>query len=255
MTGSTAVTYSRSETFPSIRIPVFRAGPAAGTTSVTYTLGAPSDTATLGVDYTDASLTPGTLSFGDGERVKAIPISIQNDQQTEGSEIFQVALTGAQAVDPKTTTVTIIDNDSDDIAPKSWFHHPRHGRTYRHGDYRLREMHVFFSDEGGSEVVSVEMALRKKRLNGSCAWWVSGGWQGGPCSSKRWMPMKFDFDLYLKRFRKALAPSVGTKIRNYTAWCRATDGAGNVQTSFLHDRKGTRAKGDGNWSTFEVKKG
>jgi hypothetical protein len=253
VTGSTAVAYSRSESFSSIRIPVFRAGPAVGTTSVTYTFGAPSDTATLAVDYSDASMTPGTLTFGAGERVGAVPISIENDGQIEGSETFQVALTGTQAVDPKTTTVTILDNDSDPTPPKSWFHHPRHGKTYPYGDYRLREMHVFFSDEGGSEVVRVQMALRKKRLNGSCAWWAKGRWVAGSCSTKRWLAMEFDFDLYLRRFPR-LSPSVGTRIKNYTAWCRAEDGAGNLQTTFLHDRQGTRAKGDGNWSTFEVKR-
>jgi hypothetical protein len=68
------------------------------------------------------------------------------------------------------------------------------------------------------------------------------------------MSMKFDYDLYLKRFSTPLSPSVGTRIRNYTAWCRATDAAGNVQTTFVHDRSATNAKGDGNWSTFEVNK-
>jgi hypothetical protein len=43
---------------------------------------------------------------------------------------------------------------------------------------------------------------------------------------------------------KALAPSVGTRTRNYTAFARAIDGAGNIE-SLLQPKR--------NRNTFEVK--
>jgi hypothetical protein len=42
-----------------------------------------------------------------------------------------------------------------------------------------------------------------------------------------------------------LSPSIGTKIKNYRAWTRAEDGAGNLETSFQVGR---------NLSTFEVRR-
>lgn len=252
MAGGVGVAYPRSESFSSLRIPVFRAGPANSPSEIAYEV-TPSGTnpATPDLDYQVAA--SGSIPFAAGERIKTLAITIVNDDIVEDPETFEVVLADTQPLDPNRTTVTIVDNDLDTIAPKSWFHHPRHRLKYQYGDYRLREMHVFFRDEGGSEVVRVQMALRKRLLDGSCRWFVGGSWPRGQCNAKRWMEMKLDFDLYLKRFPNPLTPSVGTNIRNYTAWCKATDGAGNVQTTFLHDRTGTSARGDGNWSTFEVK--
>lgn len=240
--GLTAVAYSRSEAFPSLAIPVFRAGPAAAAASIAYNV--TDGTAQRGTDY---EVPPsGTITFGAGQRVATLSIQILTDGEIEGPQTFQVALTGPEAVDPKTTMVTIIDIDSDDIPPVTRFHHPRQGWKYRYGDYRIREMHVFFEDRGDppSGVVAVEMALRKKRLDGSCKWWANSKWNSGSCDTKVWIPMKFDFDLYLKRFTPPLSPSMGTRIKNYTAWCRGIDGAGNVEASFAAGR---------NWNTFEVR--
>jgi hypothetical protein len=50
-------------------------------------------------------------------------------------------------------------------------------------------------------------------------------------------------DLYLLAV-DPLAPSIGTKIRNYRAWTRGKDGAGNLETTFEAGR---------NLSTFEVR--
>ncbi|MGH2683224.1 MAG: Calx-beta domain-containing protein [Actinomycetota bacterium] len=242
-------TLVQSETKTSVKIPVFMAGPIADPVEVGFTVQpGPTNPATAGADYQPPADVP--LSFTSSNRAQSIQFTINNDTEIENAETIQISLeagAGYQLATPSVLTLTIQDNDRDFIPPTTRWHHPRQGKLYSYGDYRLREVHVFFDDQGSppSGVVAVEMALRKKRLNGSCAWWVKGEWKAGRCSAKRWLPMKFDFDLYLKRFRSPLRPSVGTRIKNYTAWCRGIDGAGNVETSFAKGR---------NLSTFEVAK-
>jgi hypothetical protein len=238
----------QNETKTSVRIPVFMAGPITDPVEVGFTVQpGPTNPATAGADYQPPADVP--LSFTSSNRAQSIQFTINNDTEIENAETIQISLqagAGYELATPSVLTLTIQDNDRDFIPPTSWFHHPRQGKLYPYGDYRLREMHVFFDDEGSppSGVVSAEMALRKKKLDGSCRWWFDGGWVAGSCSNKRWLPMTLDFDLYLRRF-PALRPSVGTAIKNYTAWCRATDGAGNVETNFI--------KGNpGNFNTFEV---
>jgi hypothetical protein len=248
--GTGAVTYSRSEAFASVHIPVFRAGPAGAAASIAY--GVTDGTAQRGTDY-DVAPT-GTLSFGAGQWVSTLDIQILRDGEVEGPQTFQIALTGAEAVDPKTTTVTILDIDSDNIRPETKFHHPKQGWIYRPRDYRIRTMHAFGRDEGGSDLAQVEMALRKKKTNGSCRWWnpATRRWDPGSCSEEpHWMEMEFITlwtptwpYLYGKAF-PVLTPSVGTTIKFYTAWSRAIDGVGNEERTFTKGR---------NWNTFEVKR-
>jgi hypothetical protein len=237
--------YSQSESTATARLPVFRAGSTAGSTSVTYSINPGGvSPATAGADYTAAS--PGTITFGPGERVKTIDFSLVNDDAAEPPETVTISLTGGEVVSPSTTTFTILDNEEAN-APKSKLHHPRHRWRYPYNDYRVREIHVFTKDElGGSGVVGVELALRRKMKNGKCGWWNGKRFRGGDCSEKVWRHMKVyePGDFYYYRI-KALAPSVKTRIRNYTAYARATDGAGNVE-SLLQPRR--------NRNTFEVKR-
>lgn len=237
--------YSQSESSPSVRIPVFRAGPATGPSSVAYTI-TPGGTnpGTPGADYTAPS--PGTISFGPNERVKTIDFSLVNDIAAEPPETLTIALSGAEVVAPSTTTFTIVDNE-EGIAPTSKFHHPRHRWRYPHNDYRIREIHVFTKDElGGSGVVQVELALRRRTINGKCAWWNGKRFRGGDCSEKVWRKMKPYEPGFFYYYRiKALAASVGTHVLNYTAYARAIDGAGNVE-GLLQQRR--------NRNTFEIKR-
>ena len=61
-----------------------------------------------------------------------------------------------------------------------------------------------------------------------------------------WQGTKYDefVDWYVKPMRQ-LKPSVKTKIKNYTAYARAIDGAGNVERDFIKKR---------NENTFEIKR-
>jgi hypothetical protein len=249
--------FSQSETLGSVQIPVFLAGPIASSVTVDWSVEPVTATA-------DDYVLPGsqTLTFTSGDRVQLIEFTIVDDSVAESSETVQVKLTDGVDYDlgsPNTLTLTIVDNE-ETIPPVTKFHHPRHELTYPYGDYRLREMHVFGKDDGGAGIVQIQMALRKKKTDGSCTWWDAGTskWAAGPCTEKRWMNMTDEgpwsptWPYFYSQDFPPLRPSVGTPIKYYTAWCRGIDGAGNVETIFVRDRTSTRVKGDGNWSTFEV---
>jgi hypothetical protein len=237
--------YSQSESTPGVRVPVFRAGQATGSTTVSYSLipqGA--SPAAAGADYSASS--PGMITFGPGERVKTIDFSLVNDTLSEPPETFTISLAGPEAVSPSTATFTILDNE-EAIAPSSKLHHPRHRWRYPYNDYRLREIHVFTKDQvGGSGVVAVELALRRKLVSGKCGWWNGKRFRGGDCSERLWRRMKVYEPGYFYYARmKAIGSSIGTNVMNYTAYARAIDGAGNVET-LLKPRT--------NRNTFEVKR-
>jgi Calx-beta domain-containing protein len=237
--------YAQSETVSGVEVPVFRAGTdVSGTAAVTYSFGPGAQSpATPGQDFQS---TPGTVSFQPNERWKLIPLTILEDSVAEPAETLQISLQGAGVVPAVSmTTFTILDNEEGN-APSSKLHHPRHRWRYPYNDYRIREIHVFTKDElGGSGVIAVELALRRRLTNGKCAWWNGKRFRGGNCSEKLWRSMKVYEPGYFYYLRlRAIAPSVGTRVMNYTAYARATDGAGNVE-SLLQQRR--------NRNTFEVK--
>ncbi|MGH2649657.1 MAG: hypothetical protein ACRDHK_00400, partial [Actinomycetota bacterium] len=95
-------------------------------------------------------------------------------------------------------------------------------------------------------VVAVELALRRNLENGGCAWKVHKGWQKKDCQNRTWLPTKYDDvgELFYYRMNQ-LKPSVKTRIKNYTAFSRAIDGAGNVEKEFTKKR---------NANTFEIRR-
>jgi hypothetical protein len=105
-------------------------------------------------------------------------------------------------------------------------HHPRHRWRYPYNDYRIREIHVFTEDEqGGSGVVQVDLALRRRMTNGKCAWWNGKRFRGGDCSDRLWRRMKvYEPGTFYYYRIKAIGSSVGTRVKNYTAYGRAIDG-------------------------------
>jgi hypothetical protein len=195
------------------------------------------------------------VSFLTGERLKFIEFTLSDDAVgSEGVETVHVGLSDGTDYDldtPNSLTLSILDNE-ETLPPVTKFHHPKNRWTYSRSDYRIREMHVFARDEGEADVVKVEMALRKKKTDGTCTWWneQTRRWNQGGCSDRRWMTMSLLGPwtptwpwLYEEDFPR-LSPSIGTTVRNYTAWSRATDGAGNVETTFTKGR---------NFNTFEVR--
>lgn len=237
--------YSGSESYETLAVAVWRGGPTVGTTEVPYTTAPGANApATADADYSVTS--PNPLVFGPGDRVELITLKVTNDELTEGDETVDLVLqtpNGALLDTPGTKTVTIKDNE-ESIPPQSRFHHPRQGLRYRPDDFRIREIHVFTSDQGGSDVVSADIALRRNNENGRCAWWTGRKFKRGPCSDERWIPLhRYEPDFFYQRF-DALRPSAGTSIEDYTAYARARDGAGNVEKILQRGR---------NANTFEIK--
>jgi hypothetical protein len=240
--GPGAIAYARSESFARVLIPVFLAG-TSDSGSVAFTVESdPGSPATPGEDYVVSTLSP--LSIGP-DRVSFIDIGIVNDKVVEGPESVVISLVGDNVAPPSTTTFTIIDNE-ENVFPVSRFHHPRNKWKYNKADYRIREFHIFATDEGGSGVVAAELALRRNLVNGKCAWKVKKGWQKKDCQNRTWLPTKYDDvgELFYYRMNQ-LKSSVGTKIKDYTAFSRAIDGAGNVEKEFAKKR---------NANTFEIKR-
>jgi len=241
------LTYSRSETHTTMTIPVWRADPDAPTTVPYGVAPGPGTPATQGEDYTVIS--PNPLSFASGDPVEVITLSIVNDKVSEPEETVELTLqspTAAALATPSTKVVTIQDNE-ENVPPKSRFHHPRHRWRYKKSDYRIREFHVFALDEeGGSGVVAAELAVRRNLENGKCAWKNKKRWQKKDCQNRTWLPTKYSpaGDLFYYRM-KQLKSSVNTKIKSYTAFSRAIDGAGNVEKDFVKKR---------NDNTFEIKR-
>jgi hypothetical protein len=243
--GFEGVPTSQSETFATARFAVFRAGPVAAPTSISYTVApGPGTPATPGADFTVIS--PGVLDFQAGERFETIDLAVFNDKIGEGPEDVTITLSGTEVVEPSSTIFTIIDNE-ESVAPTSRFHHPRHTWRYKKSDYRIREFHVFATDNpGGAGVVAAEIALRRNLKNRTCAWLTLSGWQKKDCQNREWLPTTYDDvgELFYYRM-KQLKSSVGTRIKDYTAFSRAIDGAENVEKEFTQKR---------NANTFEIKR-
>jgi Calx-beta domain len=238
-----AQSFAQAEYQTSARIPVFRAGDASGTTVVSFSLSGGT------AEPNDFSVSTSTITFAPGERMEFLPFTIANDDAVEGDETITASLSGPAVVQPSTRTFTILDEDVDEDPPVSRFHHPKDGWKYDYNDLLLREMHTIARDVSVSGVARVEMALRQRRMDGSCRWWDGDRFVWGSCGSHRWLTMEFQApwsdtaDIYARAF-PPLAPSIGTKIRNYTAWTWAEDEAGNRETTFQRGR---------NLSTFEVR--
>jgi hypothetical protein len=235
--------HTQSESVGSLRIPVFLAGDAAG--SVGFSI-APDATAPAAPGEDFQGPTNGTLNLSPSDRVGTIDLTITNDTVAEASEGFIVSLSGPIAPGAGQMKVTITDNE-ENAPPSSKFHHPRHKWRYKKSDYRIREFHVFAHDNpGGAGLVGAELALKRTRSNGTCQWLTRSGWQSKDCQNRTWLTMKYDpvGELFLYRM-KQLKSSVGTKVKNYTAFSRAIDGSGNVESEFKEKR---------NANTFEIKR-
>jgi hypothetical protein len=233
--------FSQFENRNTLRVTVIRQGNDTATASVTVT--AADGTAQSPSDYEFNQTTP--LNFGANERSKTTTISLTDDDIGEPEESLTVSLSspsGATLVEPSTATVRILDDDSgssDTIDPVTAFHIPRNGKTYGPRHIATKQVHMSPSDEG-SGIAKVELAARKKLRNGSCRWWNDERWIKRSCSSKKWLNMPLNVQcphpdrcFLIYTFDDRLKPTTRkTGIRNYTAWTRSTDNAGNRENDF-----------------------
>lgn len=235
------------ESFGKVELVVVRAGSLesiSSASSVNYTTA--DSTAVAGSDH---EATSGSITFDSGQRIKRFTVPLVNDSVREETESFEVILSdlaGAQAAAPSTARVTILDDEnpaSDTEPPVTFFHQPLHGSTYRPGI--IRDLLVQ-TDDIGSGIKKVQVALRAKMTNGRCRWYKhrAKGFVTGTCSKKVWGVRLTGADTVYYTLPKKLRSSRGTKIRFYTAWSRGIDQVGNVERSFERNR---------NLSRFEVR--
>jgi Calx-beta domain len=226
-------TYSNFEHRSGVDVAIIRSGDPGGAASVSF---ATTDgTAVAGEDY--EPVPPTTIEFAPGERLKRQTITFVNDRVPEDPERLTVQLgdpVGAVLADPSVADIEILDDDSgssDVTPPVTNFHRPLNGATYKRKSPYAKELHVSPGDEG-SGLDKVQLALRMKRRNGSCAWYRGSGFRTGNCSQKKWVQLKTRlFIVY--QLKKRLKPStMKTGIKKYTAFARAIDKAGNVERKF-----------------------
>ena len=247
--GASRISFARSvvstyEVFRELELIAVRSGSVA--TGATFDYFTTDGTAVAGSDYVATS---GTITYEAGQRIKRFTVEMVNDQVREDQESFTVGLSnpvGAELDEPSTSTVTINDDEnpaSDTTPPVTFFHQPLDGRTY--GARAIQDFLVQ-TDDIGSGIRKVQIALRAKLADGNCRWYRhrARGFVSGPCNQKIWGVRLAGSDTVLYSLRERLRSSNGTRIRNYTAWSRGIDQVGNVERSFDRNR---------NLSTFEVR--
>lgn len=106
-----SASYTIIENAGSVNLTVSRVGGSSGAVTVDYTT--QQNSATDSVDFQPAS---GTLSFADGVTGQVIPVSIQDDVDSEDTETFDVLLSnptgGANLGTPSSAIVYIIDDET-----------------------------------------------------------------------------------------------------------------------------------------------
>ena len=238
-----AASYSIAESAGSATITVTRVGGAEGAVGVSYSAG-PGGTATGGADYT---LSSGSLEFAEGQTSRTFSIPIVDDSADEPSETVALSLSapsgGAVLASPSSGSLSITDNDApvDTAAPSSSITAPVHGRTYKRS--RMRSIKGTATDDL-SEIHQVEVALRMRRKNGSCRWWNGSTFVRRSCSQKLFKSAS-GTSTWSYNLRSLLPLSTGTsKVRDYTAYSRASDVNSNLEKVFQNRR---------NSNTFDIK--
>jgi uncharacterized delta-60 repeat protein len=126
--------------------------------------------------------------------------------------------------------------------PSSDITKPAHRKAYKPG--KVRTLRGTATDPNdGSGIDRVELALRRKRNNGSCAWWDGDAFAAGDCGTQVYFDATGATD-WSYTLPANLKSSVGTKTKNYTLFARAEDLADHVESAFETGR---------NQNTFDVR--
>jgi uncharacterized delta-60 repeat protein len=121
----------------------------------------------------------------------------------------------------------------DTVAPLSTIDRPEAGTTY--GQLGLLALRGTAADLH-SEVVRVDVALRRSMSNGTCAWLGHrGGWIVRACNAPRWH-VAGGTVFWSLRLHHRLQESAGTRVVKYRAYARAVDHAGNVEHASANGR-------------------
>jgi len=134
------------------------------------------------------------------------------------------------------TCTPATEGGGDSFEPSSKITSPKHKTAVRTKE--ARNIRGTASDEGGSGVSKIEVALRQKAKNG-CRWWNGKDFVKGGCGEKMFEPANGG---QTWSFKAGKLQPTGGRIKNYTLYSRATDGAGNVETDFEAGRNVSRFK-------------
>ena len=92
---------------PTVPVEVVLTRPSSSTISVNYATA--NDTAVAPSDFVAAS---GTLTFAPGQTSKTFNVTIVDDAEAEPTQSFNLTLSGAAVTDPRTATLSILDDDT-----------------------------------------------------------------------------------------------------------------------------------------------
>lgn len=223
-------------------IVVQRGGNSSVASSATYTRAV--GTATVDEDFTGPA--NGTASFGSGETTTTFSLSIVDDNVDELSETINYELSDPQnavLVTPATIAITVLDNDEtpDTAKPKSRIGKPLHNRSYARGAF-TKLTGTANDGPSGSGVMKVQVAIRQTLKNGKCRWFMGAGFDPGPCSTKKWRNATgtANWTLGLAAFRLPKSNVASSNVAFYTAYSRARDVAGNLESTFVVTRNANK---------------
>ena len=230
--------YSVSEG-AAVLIDMDRTGSTAGTKVVTFsavdgTAGA-SDYNTAG----NASPFP-QVQFNGGETEKKVSVTSDEDVIFEGIETVKLRIrnptAGAVLGSTLNATLRIQDDDADNVAPKSRVTRPSHGASYKRA--KLLGIRGTATDAPG-KLKRVRVALRRTMKSGGCRWWNGKLWVARSCTKKLFL-IAPGLETWTHKLPVLLKKSVGTNVKHYTVYSKATDDAGNSETTFKVGRNANR---------------
>lgn len=150
-----------------------------------------------------------------------------SDDTNNSANDFQTA-TPSPRPNSVTPTETECTGGGDDKVPSSEITAPKHKTAITAAE--STNFQGTASDQGGSQIAKVEVALRQKIKGAGCKWWNGNKFAAGSCSGKVFQTAsgdkKWSYDL-----PRTLKPT-GRKFKAYRLFSRATDGDGNVETLF-----------------------
>ena len=238
--GFTFSSLSGDEDQGSVDVPISRDGGTSGAKEVTFLK--IDGSATGNQDYTPAVDEQVQFAHDDGAETKSIVIA--DDAIFEGPETVELRVRnptdGAVLGDNMTATFTIHDLEDDGDPPTTRITRPDHDWTY----WRSKLTSLKGSaDDGPGQAAAVEVSIRRTMKNGSCKWWRGDHWQKDPCGPKQWATtakLSEDHGFWVYELPIVLPRSVGTRTSYYTAFSRAEDQAGNVESAFEVGRNAIR---------------
>jgi uncharacterized delta-60 repeat protein len=179
-----------------------------------------------------------------GENADAVGIFDDDDQAGTENKVVVGGRSEPPGDDEDLLDFALFRYRPDVTAAVSRISKPKHKEDY--GASRIRTLRGTASDPNdGSGVDEVDLALRRKRNNGTCAWWDGDSFVGGDCATRVFVGGGVaGLNAWTYFLSSKLKSSVDSKFKNYTLFTRGTDVDGNEESEFDAKR---------NANTFDVR--